>query len=382
MTLSDKQKTYFSSWKIAKLLWTAQLLSNLFFGMPLVVMVLFAADIDSSAVQQITGFYLSVVLFIYIPLNGFLAYGFLMPTRKLLNKSHEAPVDEEKLRGIGKLLNSSLYFSFITFFTTFFGFIFGLFILRLGLILDKALLFEGIIFIGPLVGLAICIIQSFLVYIFLENYFRVQIEKLPSFYFEAVKAMKIRKIPISWKIFFLTFFSVTIVQASLGALYLGRAVIYTPEDIKKVLIYISIVIALNLIYVIAVTVFFSRNLTAPLRKIIFWADKITKGEAGEEISIIANDEILEVIKYLKGMHEELESTKSSLKIKIKARTRELEEITEQQEEIIQKRIKEIQERAEELERFQRLAVGRELKMMELKGKIKELEERLKKDKSL
>jgi len=41
---------------------------------------------------------------------------------------------------------------------------------------------------------------------------------------------------------------------------------------------------------------------------------------------------------------------------------------------------ELQSKVEELERFTKLAVGRELKMIELKKKIKELEEKLKKSK--
>jgi len=40
---------------------------------------------------------------------------------------------------------------------------------------------------------------------------------------------------------------------------------------------------------------------------------------------------------------------------------------------------ELSQRKEELEKFYRLTVGRELKMMELKQKVKELEEKLKKN---
>jgi hypothetical protein len=72
--------------------------------------------------------------------------------------------------------------------------------------------------------------------------------------------------------------------------------------------------------------------------------------------------------------KELEKTKDILEIKVKARTKELQELTEQQEETIEKRTKEIKERMEELERFHHLAVGRELKMVELKKKIQGLEE--------
>jgi len=74
---------------------------------------------------------------------------------------------------------------------------------------------------------------------------------------------------------------------------------------------------------------------------------------------------------------EIEESKNVLEIKIQARTKELQELTKRQEEIIKERTGEIQEKLEEMERFHGLAVGRELKMIELKKEIKKLEEKLK-----
>jgi len=74
--------------------------------------------------------------------------------------------------------------------------------------------------------------------------------------------------------------------------------------------------------------------------------------------------------------QEIEEAKTSLEIKIKARTKELEEITQGLEDKVKQRTQELQEKVNELERFQALTVGRELKMVELKKKIKELEEKL------
>jgi len=74
---------------------------------------------------------------------------------------------------------------------------------------------------------------------------------------------------------------------------------------------------------------------------------------------------------------EIEEAKNVLEIKVQARTKELHELTEKQEEIIKDRTKEIQEKLEDMERFQKLAVGRELKMIELKREIQKLEEKLK-----
>ena len=300
-----------------------------------------------------------------------------------MDKVHKKGGDatKEGSWAIGGLLSLPLRFSLITFSASFLGFVFGLSLLWLGLIPELMTLIEVIIVLGLAVGFASCIIQGFLIYIFSENYFRSQIENLALFYPEATRVIKTRRFPLFWKIFFLVFLSVIIVQASLWSLYLGRVIIYSPEDITSALTYVGIVAILTLIYVVIVTVFFSRNLVYPLRKLILWADKITKGETKEEISVVTNDEIAELVECLKRMHEELENARASLEIKIRARTRELEELTERQEEIIKERIKEIQKRTGELEKFHKLAVGRELKMVELKEEIKKLKEVLKNKRS-
>ena len=84
---------------------------------------------------------------------------------------------------------------------------------------------------------------------------------------------------------------------------------------------------------------------------------------------------------------ELEEEKTSLQIKVKARTKELEELTQALDQRVKGRTQELerskeelQERVNELEKFHKLTIGRELKMAELKEKIKELEEKSEKDK--
>lgn len=71
--------------------------------------------------------------------------------------------------------------------------------------------------------------------------------------------------------------------------------------------------------------------------------------------------------------DEAEMAQSSLEIKIRARTRELLILSQKLEEEVEKRTDELKVKIAELERFNRLAVGRELKMIELKAKIRELE---------
>ncbi len=76
--------------------------------------------------------------------------------------------------------------------------------------------------------------------------------------------------------------------------------------------------------------------------------------------------------------KELEESKSVLEIRVRARTKELQELAESMEEKAEEKTKELKRRLSELEKFQRLTVGRELKMLELKKEIKELKNKLKK----
>ena len=70
---------------------------------------------------------------------------------------------------------------------------------------------------------------------------------------------------------------------------------------------------------------------------------------------------------------DLKEAKTVLEIKVQARTKELQELAERQEELVKQRTEELQQKLMEMERFEKLAVGRELKMIELKKEIKELE---------
>ena len=93
-----------------------------------------------------------------------------------------------------------------------------------------------------------------------------------------------------------------------------------------------------------------------------------------------NKELFRRYHTIDSQSKKLEEAKASLEIRIQARTRELQELAEKLEEQVKERTKELQEKIGELERFSRLAVGRELKMIELKKEIKKLKEGSEKDK--
>ena len=74
----------------------------------------------------------------------------------------------------------------------------------------------------------------------------------------------------------------------------------------------------------------------------------------------------------------LEESKLTLEIKVKARTEELQELANSLQRQVKERTRELREKVKELEKMNKLMLGRELKMVELKREIKRLKEELRK----
>lgn len=75
--------------------------------------------------------------------------------------------------------------------------------------------------------------------------------------------------------------------------------------------------------------------------------------------------------------EEAETARMTLEVKVRARTKELKNLSKELEKRVEERTRDLESKVEELERFNKLTVGREMRMIELKKKIKELEEKTK-----
>jgi len=156
------------------------------------------------------------------------------------------------------------------------------------------------------------------------------------------------------------------------------------EEVKAIFIRGITIALVGLIFTISIIFLILRTIVDPLKKMTAACQEVRKGNLEVKIPVISKTEIgelattfNEMIKDLRESHAASEESKKVLEIKVKARTRELRELAEGLEEEVKRRTKEIQERMAELEKFQRLAVGRELKMVELKKEIKKLEEELK-----
>ena len=84
---------------------------------------------------------------------------------------------------------------------------------------------------------------------------------------------------------------------------------------------------------------------------------------------ILEQKVLERTKELEDAKHNLEEINSALEIRVKARTLELEKLNRTLEEKIAARTNDLEAKIKALETFQRITVGRELKMIELKKEI-------------
>ena len=96
---------------------------------------------------------------------------------------------------------------------------------------------------------------------------------------------------------------------------------------------------------------------------------IIKIKTGDEVEDLA-DSFNQMSSDLKKSRTAIEESKDVLEIKVVARTKELNELNKNLEGKVGERTKELQKRLDELERFHRLTVGRELKMVELKKELR------------
>jgi len=135
-------------------------------------------------------------------------------------------------------------------------------------------------------------------------------------------------------------------------------------------------------------IFISRYVTESIRRLSTSAKKISKGDLTTRVEIKSRDEIGELATTFNEMAEELsiaknelESRKDILEKEVKERTKELEKSKISLEKSVRERTEELEiskrgleEKIAELEDFYDAAVDRELKMEELRKRIKELEE--------
>ncbi len=96
----------------------------------------------------------------------------------------------------------------------------------------------------------------------------------------------------------------------------------------------------------------------------------------EKKNVKLEERVRERTKEVEDKNAELESIKASLEDTVRERVLELEELKDSLEDLVVERTQELDRKVEELERQNKIMVGRELKMIELKEEIRTLKNKL------
>jgi methyl-accepting chemotaxis protein len=103
--------------------------------------------------------------------------------------------------------------------------------------------------------------------------------------------------------------------------------------------------------------YYAKNLSEPIKKLDEYAKEITDGDLDVRAEINSSDEI------------------GTLADSFNLMTKSLKEYTDNLETQVNERTKDLQGKIDELQRFKKVTIGRELKMVELKNEIKHLKEK-------
>ena len=140
---------------------------------------------------------------------------------------------------------------------------------------------------------------------------------------------------------------------------------------------------ISILFVVILAIYLSYIIADPIHRTIKAMTAVGKGDLSQKIKTKQKGETGKLIESfnkmtadLKESEAVLEEEKTALEIRILARTRELRELSQGLDEKVKARTKELQDRLAELERFHKLTVGRELKMMDLKKEIRSLKKKL------
>jgi methyl-accepting chemotaxis protein len=129
------------------------------------------------------------------------------------------------------------------------------------------------------------------------------------------------------------------------------------------------------LFVIFLSIIFTRSITTPLRKLTLVGEKIAKGDLETAFpEIKTNDEVTVLANSLEVMRKEIKLSKENLEKSIKDLEISRDSLEKSKKELEQKN-EQLEKVNEELKETNKLMVGRELKMAEMKKEVEELKKK-------
>jgi len=147
----------------------------------------------------------------------------------------------------------------------------------------------------------------------------------------------------------------------------------TNQNLKEIDTVVFLGVLIFILILILFTFFFgyfiSNLISRPIKELSQFALMAARGDFKHRIRVDSDDEIGQTAKAFNLVLDKVEESTVVLETKVKARTKRLEELSRDLELQIDNKTKELNDKIAELERFNDLAVGRELRMVELKKEI-------------
>ncbi|MCK5413623.1 MAG: HAMP domain-containing protein [Candidatus Pacebacteria bacterium] len=144
---------------------------------------------------------------------------------------------------------------------------------------------------------------------------------------------------------------------------------------QNLVVYGFILLFLTFILIIAIGYLVAYYISNPINEISKFAEKIGKGDYEGRIKINSNDEIGKTAKAFNTTLDKVKESNSVLEIKVNARTKRLKDLTDELDNKVKEKTDTLKLKVKELEKFNNLAIDRELKMIDLKKEIKELKQK-------
>lgn len=304
-----------TAWELSKIHWKSEALSNLFFGLPMAIVLIVSWHVSIPAIIKIFMLYIGLYGLIYVPLFGIFPKITLKPITQLRNKvdSGAQLTQQEANSLLTLLLNYPVVTGIKIFFIVFSAFLMAGMLIWLRIIpeLGNAVALTGVV--ALILGIIVAITESLLNTIFMTDRLSKDTEYLlkeyPSLLEEDTQNFPL---PLGKKIFFFALATGLTGQATIFLFFLSNTVLYEPMRFWEHLLYTLILIGLNAVYIIILAPSASRILTDPLRNTITWSKQVINGELDSKLHVATNDEIGDFAKYSNKMVESLKQTQQQL----------------------------------------------------------------------
>ncbi len=302
--------------ELSRLHWRYEILVHTLFGVPLILLAVFAWGYGVDTIARAYLLYAGIYLSIYVPYYYFLPRVTLRSIRADLERlaDGEHVAKPEVLHVVEQLLRYPLTVAKVDFVFILPGYTLAAWLLYFGII-PEFVPFRGIISVFVLFcGVIITISECLLNYLSLEERVRQFAEDIldvyPSLDFETIPVVRI---PLFFKLFLFATLNILLAEFSLLGFFLSDMAIVSPLFVMKGMLFSASFVASSMVYILILTPKFSNTITMPFARLVAWSRGIINGNLHTSLRLVTNDEITEVAQNVGQMVAMLQETTAQVR---------------------------------------------------------------------